>query len=188
MSSACHLCTRVLSTPFNLKRHLHLCHNIPISPTASNHKALSGWHQSGGGASSMDGEDTDDDDDDDSEQDDENETDIESGEEENTDDNSVFDRFFKKIDNEQSLAERQKEFREVYGNFLEWLDELKHNKIHRQIMKTARALEMDDDYDRNEALLAAVEKRKFLLDRLVPGYEGEGEEEEEDEMSSEMID
>ena len=137
----------------------------------------------------MDGEDTDDDDDDDdSEQDDENETDIESGEEENTDDNSVFDRFFKQIDNEQSLAERQKEFREVYGKFLEWLDELKHNKIHRKIMKTARDLEMDEDYDRSEALLAAVEKRKFLLDRLVPDYEGEGEEEEEDEMSSEMND
>ena len=136
----------------------------------------------------MDGEDTDDDDDDDSQQDDESETDIESDEEGNTDDNSVFDRFFKQIDNEQSLAERQKEFREVYGKFLEWLDELKHNKIHRKIMKTARDLEMDEDYDRSEALLAAVEKRKFLLDRLVPGYEGEGEEEEEDEMSSEMID
>ena len=142
----------------------------------------------------MDGEDTDNDDDDEeeeedeSEQDEEDETDMESAEKGNTDDNSVFDRFFKQIDNEQSLAERQKEFREVYGKFLEWLDELKHNKIHRKIMKTARDLEMDEDYDRSEALLAAVEKRKFLLDRLVPDYEGGEEEEEEDEMSSEMND
>ena len=120
MSSACDLCTRKLSTPFNLKRHLHLCHNIPKPTTTRKHNGVRGWSQIGAGASNMDSEDSDDGDDDDSERDDNNddeesEEDMDSDEEENTDDNSVFNRFLKNIDSGHALVDRQAKFRAVYG-------------------------------------------------------------------------
>ena len=169
MTSQCHLCTSKLSTPWNLKRHLDLCHNIDDSSPNNKRSKWSGMKQSGGGGSSMD-----EDDDDRSEE----ETDRESDDEENTTDNSVFDRIINVIDQDQSLLERQEEFRRRYVEALEWIHKLKHNEIHRKIMETVRNLESEESFDRSEALRAAVEKRKFLLDRLVPEYEEEDEEDE----------
>ena len=171
MTSQCELCPSKLSTPWNLKRHLHLSHNIDDSPTKSRCRKWSGLGQSGGGGSSMDDDDYDDD------HRSEEETEMDTDEEENTPDNSVFDRFINALDKELSLPERQEQFRRKYVGFLEWMNDLKHNEIHRKIMETTRNLETEESFDRSEALRAAVEKRKFLLDRLVPEYE----EDEEDE-------
>ena len=205
MSLACHLCAKVLTTPFNLKRHLRICHYISNAPTVNNQSGWSGLKQSGGGACRMNVDDDDyehnseasdserepdifdDDDGDDSEQDtdDEEDTDTDSDEEENTANNSVFNRILRSIDKHDKLEKCQKQFRQKYAGFLEWLRDLKHNKIHRKIMMTARKLERDENYDGREALHAAVENRKFLLDDLVANYIEDEEEEEEEEEDAE---
>ena len=215
MSLVCHLCAKLLTTPFNLKRHLRLCHNISNAPTVNTESGWSRLKQSGGGGAcrmNVDDDDNehdseasdderepdifDDDDGDDSEQDtdDEEDTDTDSDEEENTANNSVFNRILRSIDKHDKLEKCQKQFRQKYAGFLEWLRDLKHNKIHRKIMMTARKLEREENYDGREALHAAVENRKFLLDDLVANYiedeeeeeEEEGEEEEEEEEEEEL--
>ena len=90
----------------------------------------------------------------------------------------MFDRFINALEKELSLPERQEQFRRKYVGFLEWMNDLKHNEIHRKIMETVRNLESEESFDRSEALRAAVEKRKFLLDRLVPEYETDDEDED----------
>ena len=46
---------------------------------------------------------------------------------------------------------------------------MKKDPIHKQIMKTKHAFANDDNFDPEEALEAAVDKRKFLMKRLC-GY------------------
>ena len=43
---------------------------------------------------------------------------------------------------------------------------MKTDPIHKQIMKTKDAFANDDNFDPQEALEAAVDKRKFLMKRL----------------------
>ena len=43
---------------------------------------------------------------------------------------------------------------------------LKKGPVHKQIMKTKDAFVNDDNFDPEEALEAAVDKRKFLMKRL----------------------
>ena len=59
-------------------------------------------------------------------------------------------------------------FREKYAEFLIWLYRLKRNSIHKKIMETVKEL-MDGplEYDREEAIHAAIQQRKFLLDGVV---------------------
>ena len=43
---------------------------------------------------------------------------------------------------------------------------MKKDPIHKQTMKTKDAFANDDNFDPEEALEAAVDKRKFLMKRL----------------------
>ena len=43
---------------------------------------------------------------------------------------------------------------------------MKKDPIHKQIMKTKDAFVNDENFDQEEALEAAVDKRKFLMKRL----------------------
>ena len=43
---------------------------------------------------------------------------------------------------------------------------MKKDPIHKQIMKTKDAFVNDDNFDPEEVLEAAVDKRKFLMKRL----------------------
>ena len=45
---------------------------------------------------------------------------------------------------------------------LQWMSQLKSDPVHRKIMKTRDAFVADDEFDPEEALAAAVKKRKFL--------------------------
>ena len=75
---------------------------------------------------------------------------------------------FSKIDaKKQAFAEIRKELGNVYMDRLQWMSQLKSDPVHRKIMKTRDAFVADDEFDPDEALAAAVKKRKFLLERML---------------------
>ena len=53
---------------------------------------------------------------------------------------------------------------------LQWIQQLKKDPMHKQIMQTKNALVNDDDFDPEEAMEAAVNKRKFLNKRCLKDY------------------
>ena len=54
----------------------------------------------------------------------------------------------------------------LYLHYLKWIRDLKSDGIHKEIMATLRRYMDDDDMDLEEAAEAAVDKRKFLLNRV----------------------
>ena len=65
------------------------------------------------------------------------------------------------------LPKLQKELRNVYLDRLIWMRELKKDPIHKKVMHTKESFMDNDDFDVGEAIEAAVEKRKFLLNKLL---------------------
>ena len=47
-----------------------------------------------------------------------------------------------------------------------WMKHLKNDPVHKKIMQTRDAFMDSDDFNPEEAMEAAVEKRKFLIKRL----------------------
>ena len=79
---------------------------------------------------------------------------------------------FSEIDaKKQAFAAIVPELRKELGNVsvdrLQWMLELKRDPVYRKIMKTRDAFVAQDDFDPDEALAAAVKKRKFLLERML---------------------
>ena len=56
-----------------------------------------------------------------------------------------------------------------------WMQQLKKDPIHQKIMQTRGSFVDSDDFDPDEAMEAAVNKRKFLIKRLerLQFYRGE---------------
>ena len=52
---------------------------------------------------------------------------------------------------------------------LAWMKALKKDPIHKKIMATRDDYVNNDVFDQDEAMAAAVDKRKFLLKRLLEG-------------------
>ena len=67
-------------------------------------------------------------------------------------------------DDNSLLPSARCKLRKLYLRRLKWYSRIKQNKIHRQVMHTARRLMNEDSMDREEALEAAVERRKFLIE------------------------
>ena len=67
----------------------------------------------------------------------------------------------------QTLPVFQKELADVYMNNLAWMKALKKDTIHKKIMATRDDYVNNDMFDQDEAIAAAVDKRKFLLKRLL---------------------
>ena len=65
-----------------------------------------------------------------------------------------------------TLPKLRKDLQSIYLNRLLWIAQMKKDPIHKQIMKTKDAFANDDNFDPEEALEAAVDKRKFLMKRL----------------------
>ena len=63
----------------------------------------------------------------------------------------------------------QKELSDVYMNNLAWMKALKKDPIHKKIKATRDDYENNNMFDQDEAIAAAVDKRKFLLKRLLEG-------------------
>ena len=81
--------------------------------------------------------------------------------------------------------------RRLYLHYLKWFRRLKRDPVHEAVMKTLRRfMHEEEDMDYEEAADAAVDRRKFLLNRIfhprpVPKNEEEKEEEEEEEKEKE---
>jgi hypothetical protein len=69
------------------------------------------------------------------------------------------------------LPKLQKELENIYMERLVWMRQLKKDPVHKKIMHTKDALVENDYFDPEEALEAAVDKRKFLIRRLLKGYD-----------------
>ena len=65
------------------------------------------------------------------------------------------------------LPVSRRRLRRNYLDRLKWTHHIKHNAIHRKIMKALRRFTEEDDMDFDEAAEWAVAKRKFLLKRLM---------------------
>ena len=65
------------------------------------------------------------------------------------------------------LPKLQKDLERIYLERLFWMRQLRKNCVHRKVMNTRDAFINSDDFDHDEALEAAVDKRKFLLKRLL---------------------
>ena len=61
----------------------------------------------------------------------------------------------------------RKKLGNVYLDRLKWMTQMKRDPVHRKIIKTKDAFVNEDDFDPDEALTAAIKKRKFLLERLL---------------------
>ena len=68
------------------------------------------------------------------------------------------------------LPKLQKELESVYMQRLMWMAQLKNDPIHRKIMQTKNVLMKNDDFDPEEAMEATIDKRKFLIRRLLKDY------------------
>ena len=74
---------------------------------------------------------------------------------------------FSKIDAKKQafaaiLPELRKELGNVYMDRLQWMSQLKRDPVHRKIMKTRDAFVAEDEFDPDEALVAAVKERISL--------------------------
>ena len=67
----------------------------------------------------------------------------------------------------QILPVFQKELTDVYMNNLAWMKASRKDPTHKKIMATRDDYVNNDMFDQDEAISAAVEKRKFLLKRLL---------------------
>ena len=78
--------------------------------------------------------------------------------------------------------------RRTYLERLKWIHLIKHDTVHRKVMKTLRRFIDEDDMDFDEAAESAVEKRKFLLNRVMQEKvlpdESDDDEEAEEEVET----
>ena len=58
-----------------------------------------------------------------------------------------------------------------YKYMVEMTTALKKDPVHQRIMRTAKRLREDEDYDDDESMQYAIKKRKFLIDRKLDEYD-----------------
>ena len=76
----------------------------------------------------------------------------------------------------------RRKLRGLHLNYLHWFERLKHDPVHKDVKKTRRRFMEEDSMDVEEATVAAVERREFLLNRMFePSPIPTQEEEQEDE-------
>ena len=78
------------------------------------------------------------------------------------------------------LPKLQKELESIYMERLLWMKQLKNDPVHKKIMQTRDAF-MESDFDPEEAMEAAVDKRKFLIKRLLKDYSFTEDSDDEDD-------
>ena len=64
------------------------------------------------------------------------------------------------------LPDYRKKLRSLYLSYVKWFHALKYDSVHKDVMATVHRFMDDDDMDFEEAAEAAVDKRKFLLNRV----------------------
>ena len=86
------------------------------------------------------------------------------------------------------LPAHRRKLRRLYVYYLKWFRNLRHDPVHQEVMNTLRRFMDEGSMDYEEAVEAAVDKLKFLLNRVfrkphVPDEEEEEEEEEEEDSN-----
>ena len=69
------------------------------------------------------------------------------------------------------LPKLQRELGNIYKGRLEWIQEMKRDPVHMKIMQTKKDFMENDDFEPEEALEAAIDKRKFLIRKLLKNYD-----------------
>jgi len=69
------------------------------------------------------------------------------------------------------LPKLQKDLEDIYLERLMWMHEMKKDPVHRKIMQTKREFIDNDDFGTQEALEAAIDKRKFLIKKHLKNYD-----------------
>ena len=97
-----------------------------------------------------------------------------------------FENGFSEIDAKKQafaavLPELRKELGNVYMDRLQWMSQLKRDPVHRKIMKIRDAFVAKDEFDPDEALVAAAKKRKFLLERMLEDRQHFPDEDDDDD-------
>ena len=87
------------------------------------------------------------------------------------------------------LPAHRRKLRRLYVYYLKWFRNLRHDPVHQEVMNTLRRFMDEESMHYEEAVEAAVDKQKFLLNRVfrkphVPDEEEEEEKEEEEEDSN----
>ncbi len=65
------------------------------------------------------------------------------------------------------LPKLTKELEGVYLDRLQWMSQMKKDRVHKKITETRKRFVEDDSFDPEEATVAAIKKRKFLLQRIL---------------------
>ena len=68
------------------------------------------------------------------------------------------------------LSMLQKELENIYVERLLWMRQLEKDPVHNKIMQTKDAFVDNDDFDPEEAMEAAVDKRKSFIKKLLKDY------------------
>ena len=79
------------------------------------------------------------------------------------------------------LPDLRKKLGNIYLDRLKCMTQMKRDPVHRKIMKTKDAFVDEDDFEPDEALTAAIKKRKFLLERLLEDRQDFPDDNEEDD-------
>ena len=74
----------------------------------------------------------------------------------------------------------QKELESIYVECLLWMKQLENDPVDKKIMQTKDAFVENDDFDPEEAMEAAVDKRKFLIKKLLKDYSFTEDSDDED--------
>ena len=74
----------------------------------------------------------------------------------------------------------QKELESIYMERLLWMKQLENDPVHKKIMQTKDAFVENDDFSPEEAMEAAVDKRKFLIKKLLKDYSFTKDSDDED--------
>ncbi len=69
----------------------------------------------------------------------------------------------------------------IYMERFLWMKQLKNDPVRKKIMQTKDAFVDNDDFDSEEAMEAVVDKRKFLIKRLVKDCNFDEGDDDEDE-------
>ena len=69
----------------------------------------------------------------------------------------------------------------IYMERFLWMKQLKNDPVRKKITQTKDAFVDNDDFDSEEAMEAVVDKRKFLIKRLVKDYNFDEGDDDEDE-------
>ena len=91
------------------------------------------------------------------------------------------------------LPELRKALRSVYIDHLKWVHVLREDPLHKAILETRNRMMDENDMDYNEAVEAAVNQRKYLLNRVFqpveePDTDDEDTDEEEEDDTDEEDD